>query len=110
MADRLSPMDVTFLHLESANTPMHVGGVSIFEPPNDGFDYDRLVSLIPERISLVPRYRQKIKWVPGALGNPVWVDDTDFDITYHVRRSGLPKPGTEAQLKDLVARVQSRAL
>jgi diacylglycerol O-acyltransferase len=110
MADRLSPMDVTFLHLESGNTPMHVGGVSIFEPPKAGFDYDRLVALITERISLVPRYRQKIKWVPGALGNPVWVDDGDFDISYHVRRSGLPKPGTEAQLKDLVARVQSRAL
>jgi diacylglycerol O-acyltransferase len=110
MADRLSPMDVTFLHLESATTPMHVGGVSIFEAPERGFDYDRLVELISERISLVPRYRQKVKWVPGALGNPVWVDDSDFDITYHVRRSGLPKPGTEEQLKDLVGRVMSRAL
>jgi diacylglycerol O-acyltransferase / wax synthase len=110
MPDRLSPMDVTFLHLESGTTPMHVGGVSLFEAPAKGFDYDRLVGLISERISLVPRYRQKVKWVPGALGNPVWVDDADFDITYHVRRSGLPKPGTEEQLKDLVARVMSRPL
>jgi WS/DGAT/MGAT family acyltransferase len=110
MADRLSPVDVSFLHLESSTTPMHVGGVAVFQPPADGFDYETLVTLINERISLVPRYRQKVRWVPGSLGNPVWVDDSDFDLSYHVRRSALPKPGNEAQLKDLVARVQSRAL
>ncbi|HZG94879.1 MAG TPA: wax ester/triacylglycerol synthase family O-acyltransferase [Mycobacteriales bacterium] len=110
MADRLSALDVSFLHLESPTTPMHVGGVAIFQPPEAGFDYETLVSLIGERISLVPRYRQKIRWIPASLGNPVWVDDNDFDLTYHVRRSALPKPGSEAQLKDLVARVQSRGL
>jgi WS/DGAT/MGAT family acyltransferase len=110
MADRLSALDVSFLHLESPTTPMHVGGVAIFQPPETGFDYETLVTLISERISLVPRYRQKVRWVPASLGNPVWVDDNDFDLTYHVRRSALPKPGNEAQLKDLVARVQSRGL
>ena len=58
----------------------------------------------------MPRYRQRIRWVPGRLANPVWVDDEDFDITYHVRRSALPRPGTDAQLRELVARVQSRPL
>jgi diacylglycerol O-acyltransferase len=111
MPDRLSPLDVSFLYLESETTPMHVGGVCILQPPPDGgFDYDRLVRIITERISLVPRFRQKIRWVPAHLGNPVWVDDPDFDVTYHVRRSALPKPGTEEQLKELTARVQSRPL
>jgi diacylglycerol O-acyltransferase len=110
VTDRLSPLDVSFLYMETPTTAMHVGGVAIFEPPADGFDYDRLVELISQRISLVPRYRQKVRWVPGRLANPVWVDDSDFDVTYHVRRSALPKPGTDAQLRDLVGRLQSRQL
>ncbi|HVF06321.1 MAG TPA: wax ester/triacylglycerol synthase family O-acyltransferase [Frankiaceae bacterium] len=110
MTDRLSPLDVSFLYLESETTPMHVGGVVILERPPEGFDYDGLVQLITDRISTIPRFRQKVKWVPGRLGNPVWVDDPDFDVSYHVRRSALPKPGSEEQLKELTARVQSRRL
>jgi len=110
MADRLSPLDVSFLYMETATTAMHVGGVATFEPPEGGFDYDRLVSLISKRIALVPRYRQKVKVIPGHLANPVWVDDEDFDVTYHVRRSALPRPGSRAQLRELVGRLQSRRL
>lgn len=109
MTDRLSHLDVSFLHLETPSMPMHVGGVAIFEAPH-GFDYETLVELIRSRIPLVPRYRQKVRWVPGGVGNPVWIDDGDFDISYHVRRAALPRPGTEQQLKDFVARVQSRPL
>jgi WS/DGAT/MGAT family acyltransferase len=82
----------------------------VFEPPSEGFDYDRFVDLIEQRIALVPRYRQKVRSIPGHLANPVWVDDTDFDLGYHVRRSALPRPGSDEQLRELVARVQSRAL
>lgn len=110
MADRLNPLDVSFLYLEGRTTPMHVGGLAVFEPPSEGFDYDRFVDLIEQRIALVPRYRQKVRSVPGHLANPVWVDDTDFDLGYHVRRSALPRPGSDEQLRELVARVQSRAL
>ena len=111
MADRLSSLDVSFLYLEEPTTAMHVGGVSMLRRPADGsFDYDRLVELISERIGLVPRYRQKVKRVPGHLGNPIWVDDQDFDVTYHVRRSALPKPGTPDQLRELVGRLMSRQL
>ncbi|MEP7056099.1 MAG: wax ester/triacylglycerol synthase family O-acyltransferase [Actinomycetota bacterium] len=110
MPDRLSHLDVSFLHLESPSMPMHVGGVAIFEAPARGFDYEAFVELIRSRIPLVPRYRQKVRWVPGGVGNPVWIDDSDFDLSYHVRRSALPKPGTDKQLKDFVARVQSRPL
>lgn len=110
MADRLSPLDVSFLYMEEPTTAMHVGGVAIFAAPDGGFDYDKVVALIENRISLVPRYRQKIKWVPGHLSNPIWVDDPDFDVSYHVRRAALPKPGNESQLKEFVARIQSRQL
>src|SRR3954452_904845 len=110
VADRLSPLDASFLYMEDRTTPMHVGGVAIFDLPEGGFDYDRLVRLISERLVLVPRYRQKVRWVPGHLANPVWVDDPDFDITYHVRRSALPRPGSLDQLRELVGRVQSRQL
>lgn len=110
MADRLSPLDVSFLYLEEATTPMHVGGLAIFEPPEEGFDHDRLVALIKNRIAFVPRYRQRIRLIPGRVANPVWVDDESFDVTYHVRRSALPRPGTMAQLRELVARIMSRPL
>lgn len=89
---------------------MHVGSVMVFQPPDQGFDYDRLVSLITNRIAFVPRYRQRIREVPGRLANPVWEDDVDFDITYHVRRSALPRPGSDDQLQEFVARVQPKRL
>jgi diacylglycerol O-acyltransferase len=110
VADRLSSLDTSFLHLEDATTPMHVGSVMVFDAPIGGFDYESLVTLISQRIAHVPRYRQRIKTVPGGLGNPVWVDDTNFDMSYHVRRSALPRPGSDEQLEELVARIQPRPL
>jgi diacylglycerol O-acyltransferase / wax synthase len=110
MADRLTSLDVSFLYLEEPTTPMHVGGLATFQPPETGLDYDRLVALIEQRIGQVPRYRRKIRWVPGHLANPVWVDDPDFDVTFHVRRSALPRPGSEPQLRELVGRLMSRRL
>lgn len=111
MPDRLSSLDLTFLAVESAATPMHVGTVDIFEPPEgDDFDYESLVALIRDRIAFVPRYRQRVQQVPGRFAGPVWVDDEDFDITFHVRRSALPRPGTHEQLLELVARIMSRRL
>ena len=108
--DRLSAMDASFLYLEEPTTAMHVGSVSVFKVPKEGFDGDWLVALVGARIADVPRYRQRVRVVPGRLAGPVWVDDEDFDIGYHVRRLALPRPGSEEQLHELVARVQARAL
>ena len=108
--ERLSPLDVSFLYLESPTTAMHVGGVATFAAPGEGFDCDRLAGLISGRIATVPRYRQKVRFVPGHLANPVWVDDPDFDLDYHVRRAALPRPGTDRQLRELVGRIQARPL
>jgi WS/DGAT/MGAT family acyltransferase len=107
---RLSAVDASFLYMEQPRTPMHVGAVGIFASPPDGVDYDRVVETVERRLVTVPRYRQKVRHVPGNLARPVWVDDGDFDIAFHVRRSALPRPGSEAQLTELVARLMSRPL
>jgi diacylglycerol O-acyltransferase len=110
MPDRLSPLDASFLYLEQSTTAMHVGSVMVFQPAGTPFSYERLVQHVAARIAYVPRYRQRVRAVPGRLANPVWVDDENFDITYHVRRSALPRPGTATQLQELVARLQARHL
>ncbi len=110
MVDRLTSLDASFLYLEEPDTPMHVGGVLVLESPRGGLDHEDLIDLVRSRLPLVPRYRQKVVEVPGHLANPAWVDDPDFDVTYHVRRSALPRPGTEEQLLDLVARLTARPL
>lgn len=89
---------------------MHVGSIMVFDKPTEGFDYSRLVTLISRRIAFVPRYRQRVRTVPGRLANPVWVDDEKFDVSYHVRRSALPAPGSDEQLEEFVARIQSRPI
>ena len=110
MTERLRPRDVAILAEESPSTPMHNATVEIFEPGDSGFDHAELVRLVQERLSFVPRYRQRVQPVPGGLANPVWVDDEHFDIGYHVRRSALPRPGSVDQLRELVARIVSRPL
>jgi WS/DGAT/MGAT family acyltransferase len=110
MADRLSPLDASYLYLEEDTTPMHVGGVVLFQEPAEGFDHQRVVELIASRIALVPRYHQKVRSVPGRIANPVWVDDEDFDLDYHVRRATLPRPGGDGELRELVGRVMARPL
>jgi diacylglycerol O-acyltransferase len=110
VSDRLSTQDVSFLYLEHPETAMHVGSVMIFEPGPEGFDVERLTRHVGARIAFVPRYRQRIRTVPGRIANPVWVDDENFDLSYHVRRSALPTPGSDEQLAELVARLQSRTL
>jgi diacylglycerol O-acyltransferase / wax synthase len=110
VSDRLSPLDVSFLYLEERTTPMHVGSVMIFRPGQAGLDWPRLVRHVEARIALVPRYRQRVRFVPGRIANPVWVDDERFDISYHLRRSALPRPGSQTQLEELVARAQARRL
>ncbi|WP_324274188.1 wax ester/triacylglycerol synthase family O-acyltransferase [Blastococcus brunescens] len=108
MVERLTRLDASFLYLEEPGTPMHVGGVLILQRPPGGVE--ALAALVQARLALVPRYRQRVAEVPGHLANPVWVDDPSFDINYHVRRSALPRPGTEVQLLELVSRLTSRAL
>jgi len=106
--DRLSALDATFLHLEREGAHMHVASVMLFEgePPA----YQDLVSALESRMHLVPRYRQRLAFVPYEQGRPVWIDDPHFNVGYHVRHTALPRPGSEAQLKHLAGRLFAQPL
>ncbi len=110
MPQRLTPLEVSLLALDTAHTPGQVGTVDIFDAGQDDFDYEALIALIRHRIAYAPRYRQRVLGVPARLAAPVWVDDESFDLTYHVRRSALPRPGTRDQLCEFVGRVLARRL
>ncbi|MFM9377395.1 wax ester/triacylglycerol synthase family O-acyltransferase [Gordonia sp. VNK21] len=115
MVNRLSPEAAMYYFLDGPNSSTHLGVLFVLDPGardsgTGPLDYGRLVSLVENRLQLVPRYRQVVVEVPLGLARPLWVDDVDFDITYHVRLSALPQPGTDEQLQELIARVMSRSL
>jgi diacylglycerol O-acyltransferase / wax synthase len=106
--DRLTALDASFLHLEDASSHMHVASVMVFE--GDPPPYPELLEGIERRLHLVPRYRQKLAYVPLGQGRPRWVDDPCLNLSYHVRHTALPEPGSEEQLKRLAGRVFSQRL
>jgi WS/DGAT/MGAT family acyltransferase len=106
--DRLTSIDASFLHQEGENSHMHIGGVLLFEGPAPAFqDY---LDHVRGRLHLVPRYRQKLATPPLETGRPLWVDDPDFNLEYHVRHTALPSPGSEDQLFLLASRIASQQL
>ena len=108
MADRLTALDTSFLHLEDDAAHMHVASVLLFDgdpPPQDEF-----IAGIESRLHLVPRYRQKLAFVPFGQGRPRWVDDPHLNLSYHVRKTALPAPGSEEQLRALAGRVLAQQL
>jgi diacylglycerol O-acyltransferase / wax synthase len=106
--DRLTSIDASFLHQEGHASHMHIGGVLIFEGPAP--DFDDFLDHIRGRLHLVPRYRHKLATPPLEAGRPLWVDDPDFNLEYHVRHTALPAPGTEQQLFLLASRIASQQL
>jgi diacylglycerol O-acyltransferase len=104
----MSAIDSSFLHVENDTAPMHIGGVSIFEGPPPPFEDVR--AMVAGKLSLVPRYRQKVRFVPLALGAPTWIDDPHFSLDYHLRHTAVPAPGTEDQLRQIASRVFSQHL
>jgi WS/DGAT/MGAT family acyltransferase len=104
----MSPLDASFLHIEDDVNHMHIGSVGIFEgPPPSTFDLEAMVS---SKLSEVPRYRQKVHFVPLDIGRPVWADDPNFNLSYHLRRTALPAPGGTPELRALVGRVMAQQL
>jgi diacylglycerol O-acyltransferase len=106
--DRLTAVDASFLHQEGHNSHMHVGAVSTFEGPPP--EFEEFLNSLRTRLHLVPRYRQKLAEAPLQTGRPVWIDDPNFNLEYHVRQTALPEPGSEEQLMRLVSRVFSQRL
>ena len=106
--NRLTAIDASFLHQEGPTSHMHVGAVTIFEGPPPPFE--EFLDSLRMRLHLVPRYRQKLSVPPLEAGRPLWVDDPNFNIEYHVRQTALPRPGHENQLLALAARIFSQQL
>lgn len=113
-SDRLSAQDNSFLLMESPNSHMHVSSTLIYEAAElrkegGGIDFDRIKRATEGYLHLIPRYRQKLHFIPLEK-HAVWVDDRHFSLDYHVRHTGLPKPGSEEQLKRLSARIMAQPL
>src|SRR4051794_10014541 len=106
--ETMSALDASFLHLEDGVSPMHIGSVAIFEGPAPA--QADVLAAIAGKLPLVPRYRQRVRFLPLAFGRPVWVDDPHFKLDYHVRRTALPAPGGDQQLRTLVGRVMAQKL
>ena len=110
--DQLSGMDASFLHLETPETPMHVGSLMLFELPQgyQGDYYEDVKAMIGKRMHLASVLTRKLAPMPFELAEPVWIDDDDIDLDYHVRTVTLRRPGTMAQLEQLIARLHSSLL
>lgn len=111
--EQLSAQDASFVYMESPNTPMHVGGVSIYDPstaPGGKVRFKDVLAHFAARLHVAPGFRQKLLKVPGNLDHPYWVEDSDFDLEFHIRHIALPAPGDWRQLCIQVARLHARAL
>jgi diacylglycerol O-acyltransferase / wax synthase len=106
--DRLSALDAEFLHLEDGSVHMAIAGACVFADPAPGID--EVEALVASKLHLIPRYRQRIRTVPFELGRPVWVDDPEFDLSFHVRGTALPGPGDDATFCRLMGRLMSQDL
>jgi diacylglycerol O-acyltransferase / wax synthase len=106
--ERLGALDAEFLHMEDGIAHMHVAGVSVFEGPAP--TVDELGRLLTSKLHLIPRYRQRVRFAPLALGRPVWQDDPHFNLAYHLRHTALPPPGGDADLCRLMGRLMSQPL
>jgi len=109
---QLTGLDAAFLALETTNSTGHVGGVCILDPKDAPapLTLGRLTQVLGDRLPLVPVLRRKLLNVPFGLDQPYWIDDPNFDIEYHIREIALPRPGSDAQLTEQVARLHARPL
>jgi len=110
--DHLSSVDASFLHLETPETPMHVGSLMLFELPKgyDGDYFEEVKEMIANRFHLCSIFHRKLAQMPFELTDPVWIEDDDVDLDYHVRSVTLRKPGSMAQLEQLIARLHATLL
>ena len=109
MAEPLSPADRSSLAAEQGPVTMAVGGVLVFEA-GPGLEHARVLERLEQRLHLIPRYRQRLQSAAPGVTNPVWVDDDQFDLGWHVRRAALPAPGGPDELAELVGQELSRRL
>jgi WS/DGAT/MGAT family acyltransferase len=109
---RLSGIDSTFVSLETPSHHMHVSMVATLDPTEmpGGYSFEKIRGLIESRLPRIPLFRRRLMTVPFGLHHPIWVEDPDFDLDYHVRRVAVPAPGTLEQLCELAGDFTSRQL
>jgi WS/DGAT/MGAT family acyltransferase len=109
---RLTGLDASFLYMETPSTPMHVAGLYVYDPSGvpGGYSFEKVEQVVKERLHLLPPYRQRVVEVPFQLYHPLWIEDPDFDLHYHLRRIALPSPGGKAELAEVAADIMSRPL
>ena len=112
--ERLSALDAMFLGIEDENCHMHIAATLVFdgEPLRDAegrLDVERIRTYLQSRLHLVPRYRQRLAYIPYQR-HPVWIDDARFNIFYHVRHAALSPPASDQRLKRLLGRILSEKL
>ncbi len=109
---RLTGLDATFLYLETPTMHMHVAGTAVFDPSTvpGGYAFHKVKELVESRLHLLPPFRRRLVTIPFELHHPLWIEDPDFDIDYHVRRAALPAPGGPEELAEFAADVCSRPL
>jgi len=109
---RLTGMDAVFLYMETPTGHMHVASTAIFDPSTapHGYTFDDVLKLIDSRLHLLPPFRWRLVEVPFGLHHPLWIEDPDFDLEYHVRHAALPSPGGDQELAEFAADVISRPL
>jgi len=110
--EQLSGLDASFLYLETPSLHMHISLTLIFDPSTvpGGYSFETMKRSIAARIPCAPVFRRRLVEVPFRLGHPVWVDDSGFDIDYHVRLAAVPRPGGLRQLADLAGDISGRQL
>jgi diacylglycerol O-acyltransferase len=110
--NHLSGIDAAFLHLESPEMPMHVGSLHVLELPAgySGDFFEDVKACLAQRLHLADVFTRKLALMPFDLSNPVWVEDEDIDLEHHIRHITLPKPGSNTQLQQYVARLHSTLL
>lgn len=110
--ERLSGLDASFLYFETPTNHMHVAAVMVFDPSTmpGGYSFERVKEFIAGRLPRIPQFRRRLVTVPFNLAHPIWIDDPDFDLDYHVRRIAAPAPGGPHELAELAGDIAGRQL
>src|SRR5205823_2628319 len=109
---RLTGLDATFLYMETPTNHMHVASTAVFDPSTvpGGYSFEGVRQLVEERLPLLPPFRRRLVEIPFGIHHPIWIEDPDFDLDYHLRRAALPSPGGDRELAEFAEEVMGRPL
>jgi diacylglycerol O-acyltransferase len=107
--ERMTGLDASFLYNETSTLHMHTLKYTVLDVSTvpGGYDFARFQHELERRLHLLPPFRRRIVEVPGRINHPVWIEDPGFDLSYHVRRIGVPPPGGGREMDDVIAEIAS---